>query len=121
MEKNTHYIDFSNANTDKISSASTTKGEAKQRAKNYMRLKDGYVEPKDVVLGDKTALIEDWFPKQERRYREEDMINFAEFVATYADKNRNVNGKMLHAKSKYDEAERTIDLLEIWLKKFKNK
>jgi len=30
--------------------------EAKQRAKNYMRLKDGYVEPKDVILGYKTSL-----------------------------------------------------------------
>lgn len=61
MGKNTHYVDFSNANADKISSASTMKEEAKQRAKNYMRLKDGYVEPKDVVLGDKTALVEDVF------------------------------------------------------------
>jgi len=121
MEKNTHYIDFSNANADKISSASTMKEEAKQRAKNYMRLKDGYVEPKDVVLGDKTALVEDWFPKQERGYSEEEMVNFAEFVATYADKNRNVNGEMLHAKSKYDGAERTIDLLEKWFEQFKNK
>ena len=39
-------------------------------------------------------------------------IRFAEYVATYPDKNRNVNGEMLHAKSKYDGAERTIDLLE---------
>ena len=42
----------------------------------------------------------------------EQMIKFAEFVATYSDKNKNVNGEMLHAKSKYDGAERTIDLLE---------
>lgn len=41
----------------------------------------------------------------------EQMINFAEFVATYSDKNININGEMLHAKSKYDGAERTIDLL----------
>ena len=40
------------------------------------------------------------------------MCEFAEYVATYPDKNRNVNGEMLHAKSKYDGAERTIDLLE---------
>jgi hypothetical protein len=57
----------------------------------------------------------------ERMYSEEDMINFAEFVATYTDKNRNVNGEMLHAKSKYDGAERTIDLLEKWFEQFKKK
>ena len=42
----------------------------------------------------------------------EQMINFAEFVARYPDKNININGEMLHAKSKYDGAERTIDLLK---------
>jgi hypothetical protein len=52
----------------------------------------------------------------ERSYSEEDMIDFAEYVASYPDKNRNYNGEILHAKSKYDGAERTIDLLEIWLK-----
>jgi hypothetical protein len=45
------------------------------------------------------------------------MVKFAEFVATYLDKNRNVNGEMLHAKSKYDGAERTIDLLKQFKKK----
>ena len=40
------------------------------------------------------------------------MCSFAEFVATYSDKNQNYLGEMLHAKSKYDGAERTIDLLE---------
>jgi len=52
---------------------SIPKQQAKERAKNYMRLKDGYIEPKDVVLDDKTALVEDWFLKQERSYSEEDM------------------------------------------------
>jgi hypothetical protein len=52
-----------------------------------------------------------------RMYSEEDMIRFAEFVATYPDKNRNVNGEILHAKSKYDDAERTIDLLKQYKKK----
>lgn len=46
----------------------------------------------------------------------EQMINFAEFVARYSDKNKNVNGEMLHAKSKYDGAERTVDLLETFKK-----
>jgi len=54
-------------------------------------------------------------------YSEKDMLSFAEFVATYPDKNRNVNGEMLHAKSKYDGAERTIDLLQMWFEQFKNK
>jgi hypothetical protein len=58
---------------------------------------------------------------QERMYSEEDMIKFAEFIATYPDKNKNVNGEILHAKSKYDGAERTIDLLQIWFEQFKKK
>jgi hypothetical protein len=49
---------------------------------------------------------------QAKEMEKEQMIKFAEFVATYSDKNKNVNGEMLHAKSKYDGAERTIDLLE---------
>jgi len=48
---------------------------------------------------------------------DKEICKFAEFVSSYPDKNRNVNGEMLHAKSKYDGAERTIDLLEI----FRNK
>ena len=47
-----------------------------------------------------------------KEMEKEQMIDFAEFVATYPDKNKNVHGDMLHAKSKYDGAERTIDLLE---------
>jgi gamma-glutamylcyclotransferase (GGCT)/AIG2-like uncharacterized protein YtfP len=78
-------------------------------------------EPKDVILGYKTSLdaqmLDKIEPKQERMYSEEEMISFAEFVATYPDKNRNVYGEMLHSKSKYDEAERTIDLLEQFKKK----
>jgi gamma-glutamylcyclotransferase (GGCT)/AIG2-like uncharacterized protein YtfP len=49
---------------------------------------------------------------QAKEMENEQMISFAEFVATYPDKNVNINGEMLHAKSKYDGAERTIDLLE---------
>jgi hypothetical protein len=48
---------------------------------------------------------------QAKAMEKEQMCNFAEFVATYPDKNTNINGEMLHAKSKYDGAERTIDLL----------
>ncbi len=57
----------------------------------------------------------------ERMYSEEDMISFAEFVATYSDKNKNVHGQMLHAKSKYDGAERTTDLFKIWFEQNKKK
>ena len=50
--------------------------------------------------------------EQAKEMEKQQMIKFAEYVAKYPDKNRNVNGEMLHAKSKYDGAERTIDLLE---------
>jgi hypothetical protein len=55
-------------------------------------------------------LIKDF--EQAKEMEKEQKIAFAEFVAKYPDKNRNVNGDLLHAKSKYDESERTIDLLE---------
>jgi len=55
--------------------------------------------------------------EQAKEMEEEQKIGFAEFVASYPDKNRNVNGEMLHAKSKYDGAERTVDLLEIYTQK----
>lgn len=59
--------------------------------------------------------------QQERMYSEEEVIEFAEFVATHSDKNRNNSGQMLHAKSKYDGAERTTDLFKIWFEQFKKK
>jgi len=43
-------------------------------------------------------------------------IGFAEWCTRYHDKNRNVNGEMLHAKSKYDETYLTKELLEIYKK-----
>ena len=49
--------------------------------------------------------------EQAKEMEKEQMINFAEFVASYPDKNKNVNGEMLHSKSKYDGTERTVDLL----------
>jgi hypothetical protein len=51
-----------------------------------------------------------------KEMEKEQMVKFAEFVATYPDKNRNVYSQILHAKSKYDGAERTIDLLEEYYK-----
>ena len=49
------------------------------------------------------------------------MIGFAEYVAGHPDKNRNYLGQMLHARSKYDEANRTVDLLEQYYKETYNK
>ena len=49
---------------------------------------------------------------QSKEIEKEQMIRFAEYVATHTEKNRNVYGEMLHAKSKYDGSERTVDLLE---------
>ena len=50
--------------------------------------------------------------EQAKEMEKEHMCDFADFVATYTDKNKNHEGDLLHAKSKYDGAERTIDLLE---------
>ena len=58
-----------------------------------------------------TSIIE-----QAKEMEEKQMIEFAEFVASYPDKNKNADGEMLHAKSKYDGAERTIDLLKEYYK-----
>lgn len=50
--------------------------------------------------------------EQAKEMEKEQMCSFAEFVATHPNKNININGEMLHSKSKYDGAERTVDLLE---------
>ena len=55
--------------------------------------------------------------QQAQTMEKEQMYSFAEFVATYPDKNKNYLGEMLHAKSKYDGAERTVDLLETFKSK----
>jgi hypothetical protein len=93
MEKNTHYIDFSNANTDKMSSASTLKGEAKQRAKNYMRLKDGYIEPKCTckehdsyccqIHGSCPTCVKDKEPKQDSNFYKKLKFSFSEKLKQY--------------------------------------
>jgi hypothetical protein len=78
---------------------------------------DERLYPEEWDWREREIFIEGAKYQAERSYSEEDMISFAEFVATYLDKNRNVNGEMLHAKSKYDGAERTIDLLKQFKKK----
>jgi hypothetical protein len=87
--------------------------EAAEKYRNY------WLETKELTLTDTFIAGAKW--QAERMYSEEDMIEFAEFIAKYPDKNRNYTGQMLHAKSKYDGAERTIDLLQEWFKKFKKK
>ena len=59
-----------------------------------------------------TTLNCDDIIEQAKAMEKEQMCAFAEFVGKYPDKNQNYLGEMLHAKSKYDGAERTIDLLE---------
>lgn len=59
--------------------------------------------------------------EQAKKREKEQMIEFAEFVASYPNKNRNYLGELLHAKSKYDEAERTVDLLEEYYNETYNK
>ena len=65
----------------------------------------------DKIQSDMTFMEILGLINQAKEMEKEQMCNFAEFVATYPDKNTNINGEMLHAKSKYDGAERTIDLL----------
>lgn len=75
------------------------------------------IECEETFSGDKRAVhCEPCAIKLTRKknYTEHDMILFAEFISSYPDKNRNVNGEMLHSKSKYDGSERTIDLLQTW-------
>ena len=66
----------------------------------------------DKIQSDMTFIEILGLIRQAKEMEKQQMIKFAEYVAKYPDKNRNVNGEMLHAKSKYDGAERTIDLLE---------
>jgi hypothetical protein len=43
-------------------------------------------------------------------------IEFAEWCVKYRDKNKNINGEMLHSISKYDDTYSTKELLEIFKK-----
>lgn len=91
--------------------------------------KDSFTRATEMIikLQDKNAelryalLENEYIQEKGFKFNEQDMIDFAEYVASYPDKNRNIHNQMLHAKSKYDGAERTIDLLEIWLKESKTK
>jgi hypothetical protein len=59
--------------------------------------------------------------EQAKQMEKEQMVKFAEFVSSHPDKNKNYEGEMLHAKSKYDGAERTVDLLEQYYNETYNK
>ena len=72
-----------------------------------MFLNKKYTTYKESIVFDQAIAME-----------KEQIIEFAEFVASYPDKNKNADGDMLHAKSKYDGAERTIDLLEEYYKTY---
>ena len=50
-----------------------------------------------------------------KKMEKEQMIEFAEFLCTYPDKNKNVHGEILHAKSKYDDADTTKNLFEYFI------
>lgn len=50
------------------------------------------------------------------KHRDEFAIEFVEWCTYYRDKNRNIYGDTLHAKSKYDETYTTKELLEIFKK-----
>lgn len=82
---------------------------------NNLEFENNDLNPNDFENNHPRTNYGEGFSKE--RFTKEDMIKFAEFIASYPDKNRNSFGKMLHAKSKYDEAERTIDLLDIWINK----
>jgi hypothetical protein len=70
-------------------------------------------QPKTLLTSCEKAL-EERDKQIKKMYSEEDMIEFAEFIMLYPNKNKNYLGQILHAKSKYDGAERTIDLLKEW-------
>lgn len=82
----------------------------KQTAVEWLTQQVKSKEWQDMFIWHKEEVFE-----QAKAMEKEQMCAFAEFVATYPDKNININGEMLHAKSKYDGAERTIDLLEIFI------
>ena len=83
------------------------KRDMKQTAVEWLAEQIITVKWKMSDVTDRNSIIE-----QAKEMEKEQMFSFAEFVATYSDKNKNYLGDMLHAKSKYDGAERTIDLLE---------
>jgi hypothetical protein len=50
--------------------------------------------------------------EQAKEMEKQQIIEFAEFLCTYPDKNRNVYGEILHAKSKYDSSYTTKEVFK---------
>ena len=73
-----------------------------------------------MTLKEKFENIKFSFPADEsEKIADNFAIGFAEWCTKYRDKNRNVDGEMLHAKSKYDETYLTKELLEMYKKEQK--
>ena len=62
---------------------------------------------KDMSDGDRLQLF-----SKAKEMEKEQIIEFAEFLCTYPDKNRNVYGEILHAKSKYDSSYKTKEIFK---------
>jgi hypothetical protein len=99
--------EYGDPEIDKFVENQLNQNKMKQTAVEWLLLEMSASDWDDLPKSMKQDIIE-----QANEMEEKQMINFAEFVATYPDKNVNINGEMLHAKSKYDGAERTIDLLK---------
>jgi hypothetical protein len=65
----------------------------------------------DFIPLDKWDMIRDII-NQAKEMEKQQIIEFAEFLCTYPDKNRNVYGDMLHAKSKYDSSYTTKEVFK---------
>ena len=75
-----------------------------------------------MILKEKiqTIIIDDYGNFQKiillEKIAEEFAIEFSEWCVKYRDKNKNINGDILHSISKYDETYLTKELLEIFKK-----
>jgi hypothetical protein len=75
-----------------------------------------------MILKEKiqTIIIDDYGNFQKiillEKIAEDLAIEFSEWCVKYRDKNKNINGDILHSISKYDETYLTKELLEIFKK-----
>ena len=79
-----------------------------------MTLKEKF--KKEIIVAPVMDEVIDYWVSESVKIADDFAIGFAEWCTKYRDKNRNVNGEMLHAKSKYDETYLTKELLEIYKK-----
>ena len=59
--------------------------------------------------------------EQAKEMEKEQIIEFAEFLCTYPDKNKNVYGEILHAKSKYDSSYTTKEVFKEFINNYYGK